>query len=110
MSLEDGVLLDGRVVVYLRIKPQRIEVLLGALDLVDLALTKRLLVLKLVRALCFYNEVELGLFAVPSALPSKNNAEIRIVRVDGRWNLVEGQELEKTHNIVIVVGRPCESQ
>ena len=49
----------------MRVDPQRIKVLHRALDLVDLALTKRLLVGKLVRALCFYNEVELGLFAVP---------------------------------------------
>ena len=66
-SLENGVLLDGRFVVDMRIHPQRIEVLHRALDLVYLALTKRLLVGKLIRALCFDNKVELGLLRRPAS-------------------------------------------
>ena len=73
-----------RVVVDIRIDPQSIEVLQGALDLIDLTFTKRLLVGKLIRTLCFNNEVELGLFGVPQALPAKNNAKIGIVGTDSR--------------------------
>ena len=89
-----------------------------ALDLVYLTLAKRLLVRKLIRVLCFNNEVELGLFAVPQVLPSKNNAEIRIVGADGGWNLAatavrppqaalhegEGQG-EATGSLILIVAR-----
>ena len=75
----------------------------GALDLIDLTFTKRLLVGKLIRTLCFNNEVELGLFGVPQALPAKNNTKIGIAGTDRSWNLVEGRELEKANDFVVVV-------